>query len=143
MCAATECLKCVICIHRFTHIGQIKGAYHGKQTVDGDPIVSISANDKGLHVRFSNKASIEDYYTEEDWYVDWNEATGEWVDVTISTVFGQSMEVTLFACFENALLLIFVYGVEVFNTAESFSRAEMNPSPETRGCGNIRADELS
>lgn len=62
--------------------------------MDGDPIVSISANDKGLHVRFSNKDSIEDYYTDDDWYVDWDDATGEWVDVTISTVFGRSMEVS-------------------------------------------------
>lgn len=69
--AATSTLSffCVCFWSRFTHIGQIKGAYHGKKTVDGDPIVSISANDYGLHVRFSNKASIEDFYTEEDWYV--------------------------------------------------------------------------
>lgn len=52
---------------RFTHIGQIKAAYHGKKTVDGDPIVSISANKNGLHVRFANQDSIDDYYTDDDW----------------------------------------------------------------------------
>ncbi|CAM9880751.1 unnamed protein product [Ectocarpus sp. 12 AP-2014] len=79
---------------RFTHIGQIKGAYNGGQTVDGDPIVSISANLDGLHVRFSNiDKTIPDYYTHDSWYRNWEDATGEWVHVTIDTVFGESMEV--------------------------------------------------
>ncbi|CAN0313276.1 unnamed protein product [Ectocarpus sp. 6 AP-2014] len=79
---------------RFTHIGQIKGAYNGGQTVDGDPIVSISANLDGLHVRFSNiDKTIPDYYTHDSWYRKWEDATGEWVHVTIDTVFGESMEV--------------------------------------------------
>ncbi|CAB1107577.1 unnamed protein product [Ectocarpus sp. CCAP 1310/34] len=79
---------------RFTHIGQIKGAYNGGQTVDGDPIVSISANLDGLHVRFSNiDKTIPDYYTHDSWYRNWEDATGEWVHVTIDTVFGEFMEV--------------------------------------------------
>lgn len=61
--------------------------------VKGDPIYSLTANHHGLMVRFSNKDSIEDYIDGMEEALDWEEATGEWVHVKITTVFGKSMEV--------------------------------------------------
>lgn len=61
--------------------------------VKGDPIYSLTANHHGLHVRFSNKDSIEDYVDGLDEPLDWEAATGEWVHVKITTVFGESMTV--------------------------------------------------
>lgn len=77
---------------RFTHLGQLKGS-RGGYMVEGDPIYSLTANNDGLMVRFSNKESIEDYEEGMDTHLDWEDATGEWVHVEIVTVFGESMEV--------------------------------------------------
>ncbi|CBN74037.1 conserved unknown protein [Ectocarpus siliculosus] len=63
--------------------------------VKGDPIYSLTANKHGLHVRFSNLESIEDYHDGLDMPLDWDAATGEWVHVEIITTFGQSMEVNI------------------------------------------------
>lgn len=43
---------------KFTHIGQLKGSKGGKM-IKGDPIYSLTANNNGLMVRFSNLESIE------------------------------------------------------------------------------------
>ncbi|CAN0032916.1 unnamed protein product, partial [Sphacelaria rigidula] len=77
---------------RFTHLGQLKGSKNGYM-VSGDPIYSLTANHHGLHVRFSNKESIEDYVDGFSTPLSWEDATGEWVHVTITTVFGKSMKV--------------------------------------------------
>lgn len=61
--------------------------------VKGDPIYSLTANHRGLQVRFSNKDSIEDYVDGFSKGLDWENATGKWVHVKITTVFGKSMEV--------------------------------------------------
>lgn len=78
---------------RFTHLGQLKGSVGGYM-VHGDPIYSLTANNSGLMVRFSNKESIEDFHPGMAKYMSWEDATGEWVHVAIITVFGESMEVT-------------------------------------------------
>ena len=78
---------------RFTHLGQLKGS-KGGYMVKGDPIFSLTANNRGLMVRFSNKESIDDYVDGMETHMDWDAATGEWVHVEIQTVFGRSMEVT-------------------------------------------------
>ena len=77
---------------RFTHLGQIKGS-KGGYMIKGDPIYSLTANKYGLMVRFSNKDTIEDFHPGLEKYLNWEDATGEWVDVKITTVFGRSMEV--------------------------------------------------
>lgn len=77
---------------RFTHLGQLKGSAGGYM-VQGDPIYSLTANDDGLQVRFSNKESIEDFYPGLSEPLDWDLATGEWVHVKVTTTFGMSMEV--------------------------------------------------
>lgn len=77
---------------RFTHLGQLKGSAGGYM-IKGDPIYSLTANKYGLMVRFSNLESIEDFHAGLDDYLDWEDATGEWVHVEIITVFGTSMEV--------------------------------------------------
>ncbi|CAB1114978.1 unnamed protein product [Ectocarpus sp. CCAP 1310/34] len=79
---------------RFTHLGQLKGSAGGYM-IKGDPIYSLTANKHGLHVRFSNLESIEDYHDGLDMPLDWDAATGEWVHVEIITTFGQSMEVNI------------------------------------------------
>lgn len=77
---------------RFTHLGQLKGSKGGNM-LKGDPIYSLTANDKGLMVRFSNQESIEDYHPGMEKELDWEKATGDWVHVKITTIFGESMEV--------------------------------------------------
>lgn len=77
---------------RFTHLGQLKGS-KGGYMIKGDPIYSLTANNSGLMVRFSNLESIEDFHPGMEKHMDWDKATGNWVHVTITTVFGQSMEV--------------------------------------------------
>ncbi|CAM9979298.1 unnamed protein product [Discosporangium mesarthrocarpum] len=80
---------------RFTHMGQIKPS-KGKKMVGGDAICSISANNKGLHVRFSNQGgSINDYLNVGDQYIDWGKVAGNWVDVVIEMTLKESMKVTL------------------------------------------------
>eukprot|EP00904_Undaria_pinnatifida_P008919 jgi/Undpi1/5157/HiC_scaffold_19.g08508.m1 len=79
---------------RFTHLGQIKGS-KGGYMIKGDPIYSLTANKYGLMVRFSNKDTIEDFHPGLEKYLNWEDATGEWVDVKITTVFGRSMEVEI------------------------------------------------
>ena len=76
---------------RFTHLGQLKGS-KGGYMVKGDPIYSLTANKHGLNVRFSNLESIEDYHDGFEKHLDWEKATGKWVHVKITTVFGESME---------------------------------------------------
>lgn len=61
--------------------------------IKGDPIYSLTANKHGLMVRFSNLESIEDFHAGLDDFLDWEDATGEWVHVEIIAVFGTSMEV--------------------------------------------------
>ncbi|CAN0343649.1 unnamed protein product, partial [Ectocarpus sp. 12 AP-2014] len=65
----------------------------GGYMIKGDPIYSLTANKHGLHVRFSNLESIEDYHDGLDMPLDWDAATGEWVHVEIITTFGKSMVV--------------------------------------------------
>ena len=77
---------------RFTHLGQLKGSKDGRM-IKGDPIYSLTANNHGLNVRFSNLESIDDFHEGMEKHLDWNTATGEWVHVKITTVFGESMEV--------------------------------------------------
>lgn len=79
---------------KFTHLGQLKGSVGGNM-LKGDPIYSLTANNDGLMVRFSNKESIEDFHPGMKMHLDWDKATGEWVHVKITTVFGKSMEVRL------------------------------------------------
>lgn len=77
---------------RFTHLGQLKGS-KGGYMIEGDPVYSLTANDKGLQVRFSNKDTIVDFEPGLSTALDWEAATGKWVHVKITTVFGKSMEV--------------------------------------------------
>lgn len=77
---------------RFTHLGQLKGSIGGYM-IKGDPIYSLTANNNGINVRFSNKESIEDYVDGMEEHLDWEDATGEWVHVEIDTVFGEYMKV--------------------------------------------------
>ncbi|CAM9098334.1 unnamed protein product [Scytosiphon promiscuus] len=79
---------------RFTHLGQLKGSAE-REMLKGDPIYSLTANKHGLHVRFSNKDSIEDYHDGLDMPLDWDDCTGEWVHVEIITTFGKSMVVNI------------------------------------------------
>ncbi|CAN0079165.1 unnamed protein product [Ectocarpus fasciculatus] len=69
------------------------GGSAGGYMIKGDPIYSLTANKHGLHVRFSNLESIEDYHDGLDMPLDWDAATGEWVHVEIITTFGKSMVV--------------------------------------------------
>lgn len=87
---------------RFTHLGQLKGSADGYM-VKGDPIYSLTANHHGLMVRFSNKESIEDFHPGMDTYLDWEKATGEWVHVKITTVFGKSMEARKARCSRTSI----------------------------------------
>lgn len=77
---------------RFTHLGQLKGS-KGGYMIKGDPIYSLTANNDGLMVRFSNLESIEDFHPGFKKHLSWSEATGRWVHVKITTVFGKSMKV--------------------------------------------------
>lgn len=77
---------------KFTHFGQLKGSLNGYM-VYGDPIYSLTANSDGIMVRFSNKESIEIFHEGLSEHLSWEDASGEWVHVKITTVFGQSMEV--------------------------------------------------
>lgn len=86
------CLTARQVAKRFTHFGQLKGSKNGYM-VSGDPIYSLTANHHGLMVRFSNKESIKDYADGMSTALDWEDATGKWVHVKITTVFGKSMEV--------------------------------------------------
>ncbi|CAM9659775.1 unnamed protein product, partial [Ectocarpus sp. 12 AP-2014] len=70
------------------------GGSAGGYMIKGDPIYSLTANKHGLHVRFSNLESIEDYHDGLDMPLDWDAATGEWVHVEIVTTFGKSMVVS-------------------------------------------------
>ncbi|CAB1105416.1 unnamed protein product [Ectocarpus sp. CCAP 1310/34] len=79
---------------RFTHLGQLKGSAGGYM-IKGDPIYSLTANKHGLHVRFSNLETIEDYHDGLDMPLDWDAVTGEWVHVEIITTFGKSMVVNI------------------------------------------------
>lgn len=85
---------------RFTHLGQIKGSKEGYM-IKGDPIYSLTANKYGLMVRFSNLESIEDFHPGMDEYLSWEDATGEWVHVEITTVFGKFMEVLYYKSTTN------------------------------------------
>lgn len=78
--------------NRFTHLGQLKGS-KGGYMISGDPIYSLTANDDGLMVRFSNLESIEDFHPGFEEHLDWTGSTGQWISVKITTVFGESMEV--------------------------------------------------
>lgn len=82
---------------RFTHLGQLKGSAGGKM-IKGDPIYSLTANSDGIMVRFSNEESCEDFYPGMKQHLDWEDATGEWVHVEITTVFGSSMKVYRHVC---------------------------------------------
>ncbi|CAM9124200.1 unnamed protein product [Hapterophycus canaliculatus] len=73
--------------------GDKSGSANGYM-VKGDPIYSLTANKHGLHVRFSNRESIEDYHDGFDEPLDWEDCTGEWVHVEIVTTFGKSMVVS-------------------------------------------------
>lgn len=75
-----------------TRLGQMKGVSRGFQ-LKGNPLFSVTANNKGLNVRFNN----EDYDNVEgmDEYLSWEDSTGEWVNVEIKTTFGKSMEVSV------------------------------------------------
>ena len=77
---------------KYTHLGQLKGSKNG-EFVKLDPIYSLTANKDGLMVRFSNRDSTKDFYPGLEKHLDWDKATGEWVHVKITTVFGKSMEV--------------------------------------------------
>lgn len=79
---------------RFTHLGQLKGSKN-RRMLKGDPIYSLTANHHGLNVRFSNLESIEDFHNGMGKHLDWDKATGEWVHVKVTTVFGESMEVRM------------------------------------------------
>lgn len=61
--------------------------------IKGDPIYSLTANNDGLMVRFSNLESIEDFHPGFEKHLSWGKATGRWVHVKITTVFGTSMKV--------------------------------------------------
>lgn len=78
---------------RYTHLGQLKGAVDPKSMISGDPIYSLTANTDGLMVRFSNRDTTDNFIEGLEKHLDWNQATGQWVHVTITTVFGESMEV--------------------------------------------------
>lgn len=78
---------------RYTHLGQLKGAVDQYSMITGDPIYSLTANTDGLMVRFSNRDTTENFIEGLEKHLDWNKATGQWVHVTITTVFGESMEV--------------------------------------------------
>ena len=77
---------------KFTPLGQLKGSKHGNM-VKLDPIYSLTANKDGLMVRFSNRDSTDNFHPGLEKHLDWDKATGEWVHVDITTVFGESMEV--------------------------------------------------
>ena len=77
---------------KFTHLGQLKGSKNGNM-VKLDPIYSLTANKDGLMVRFSNRDSTDNFHPGLEKHLDWDKATGEWVHVDITTVFGESMEV--------------------------------------------------
>ncbi|CAM9532920.1 unnamed protein product [Discosporangium mesarthrocarpum] len=80
---------------RFTHLGQIKPSLKDSM-VGGDGLATITANNKGLHVRFSNQGgSIEDYLNVNERYIDWDYVTGKWVHVDIKVKFKNSMKVKL------------------------------------------------
>lgn len=74
-----------------TRFGQIKGIYNGFQ-LKGNPMYSLTANNDGINVRFSNDPdkTVEGM----DSFLSWEDATGDWVDVEIVVTFGRSMEVS-------------------------------------------------
>lgn len=77
----------------FTHLGQLKGS-KGGYFIFGVPIYSLTANNDGLMVRFSNLESIKNFIPGMQKHLSWEDATGQWVHVEIDTVFGESMEVS-------------------------------------------------
>ena len=103
---------------RFTHLGQLKGS-KDRRMIKGDPIYSLTANNEGLNVRFSNRESIEDYHDGMEKHLDWDKAAGEWVHVKITTVFGESMEVLMNWQPTNRCV-IFVHIVGDLSTAAKF-----------------------
>lgn len=82
---------------RYTHFGQLKGTI-GKGKVKGvmikgDPIFSLTANNHGLMVRFSNRDSTDNFHEGLKKHLSWSDSTGQWVHVKIVTTFGESMVV--------------------------------------------------
>ena len=78
-------------------MGQLKGTI-GKGKVKGvmikgDPIFSLTANNHGLMVRFSNRDSTENFHEGLKKHLSWTDSTGQWVHVKIVTTFGESMVV--------------------------------------------------
>ncbi|CAM9093516.1 unnamed protein product [Pylaiella littoralis] len=74
-----------------TRFGQMKGVSDGFQLL-GNPLFSVTANNNGINVRFNNQES--DKVDGMDEFLSWEDATGEWIHVQITTTFGKSMEVS-------------------------------------------------
>lgn len=73
-----------------TRFGQMKGTSKGFQ-LSGNPLYALTATNDGINVRFSRDGG--DYVEGMTESLSWEDATGEWVDVEITTTFGKSMEV--------------------------------------------------
>ncbi|CAN0104949.1 unnamed protein product [Scytosiphon promiscuus] len=73
-----------------TRFGQMKGTSKGFQ-LKGNPLFALTATNSGINVRFSKDGT--DYVEGLAGSLSWEDATGEWVDVEITTTFGKSMEV--------------------------------------------------
>lgn len=78
-------------------MGQLKGTI-GKGKVKGvmikgDPIFSLTANNHGIMVRFSNRDTTENFHEGLEKHLSWSDSTGQWVHVKIQTTFGKSMVV--------------------------------------------------
>lgn len=61
--------------------------------IKGDPIYSLTANNHGIMVRFSNRDSTDNFHEGLSKHLSWSDSTGQWVHVKIQTTFGKSMVV--------------------------------------------------
>ncbi|CAM9124123.1 unnamed protein product [Hapterophycus canaliculatus] len=73
-----------------TRFGQMKGTSNGFQ-LKGNPMFSLTANNDGINVRFSNDP--DSTFEGMDEFLSWEDAAGDWVNVEIIVTFGKSMEV--------------------------------------------------
>ncbi|CAM9302753.1 unnamed protein product [Discosporangium mesarthrocarpum] len=91
--------------NRFTHLGQLKPSKDDAMLA-GTGLYALTANDKGLSVRFSSQGGdIEDFYTAENKigedFLDWDDVRGKWVHVEIIVKWGRNIKVLLTGAVEG------------------------------------------
>lgn len=128
-----------------TRFGQMKGVSDGFQLL-GNPLFSVTANNNGINVRFNNQES--DKVDGMDEFLSWEDATGEWIHVQITTTFGKSMEVSIITRDENEIQrqsssLQASLSVELVEKHTHISMAVCTGAVDARGTQKAMRDQVS